>query len=77
MRISSKTLAAAALLLGLAACNHDSAVAPTTPAAPASFQSQFGTAFAADFNADPNSTPQHPAATDVPALNLSGTPIDN
>lgn len=72
---------AAALPLALSACGGGGSTATTTnpvSTTPAkTFQDNFGTAFAADFNADPFGTPVKPSAADVPALNLSALPLDN
>ncbi len=74
--------------VGLSACdnNRGSGVVtvpmptptPTTPAPTGTFQSMFGAAFAAAFNASPlAATPIDPTAADVPALNATAAPIDN
>ena len=73
---------AAIASLGLAACGGGgsggiTSTTPTTPTSTAAFQDQFGTAFAADFNASATANATDPAATDVPALNLTAEPIAN
>ncbi len=53
-------------------------VTPTpTPTPTASFQSRFGTAFAALFDASTTSEPRKPTTADVPALSLTTEPLDN
>lgn len=75
--------ALAVLPLALSACGGNGSSVPTpTPTTPVTpptvtFQSQFGTQFAAAFNASPTGTPIDPAATDVPALNATAAPLDN
>ena len=75
--------------IGLSACDKDrgsgmvSVPAPTptpvatTPAPTGTFQSLFGSAFAAVFNASPTAAPIDPTAADVPALNATAAPLDN
>jgi ABC-type glycerol-3-phosphate transport system substrate-binding protein len=70
--------------LALSACGGGGgggspATPPAAPVvvAPTSFQSQAGAAFAAFFDASPNSEPREPGPGDVPPLNLQGIPIDN
>lgn len=66
--------------LALSACGgNGGSTASTTapPTAAAAFQTKFGTPVAADYNASMNSEPVDPAASDVPALNLSAEPLDN
>ncbi len=50
---------------------------PTPTSAPATFQSMFGTAFAALFNASETSDPADPSDASVPALAPASDPIND
>lgn len=77
------------LTTALAACGSSGSMTPTptptptpaptpTPTAgPASFQSMFGPAFAAIFDAAMNSEPVEPTDASVPALAPASEPLDN
>lgn len=47
-----------------------------TPSANVAIQDRVGATFATTFNASANTEPRDPAATDVPATNLTAEPID-
>jgi hypothetical protein len=68
------------LATALAACSNKETVTPpptgTTPTPPATFQSQFGTAFAGYFNNPNTIEPIDPAPGDVPPLNATAQPIE-
>ena len=49
---------------------------PVTSRGNPAFPDRFGTPVSTTFNATANSEPRDPAATDVPALNLTAEPID-
>ena len=73
---------AALMSTALAACGSSSSLptATTPPPTPttASFQSMFGTAFAAIFDASPFSdTPADPTDSSVPPLAPAADPLDN
>ena len=67
------------LAVTLGGCfGHGSTSTPATTVVTAqSFESNFGTSFAAAFDASHDGTAIDPTSSDVPALNLSGIPYDN
>ena len=78
-----KPLVVAVLVpLALSACGGggggSTSTTPTSPTTPtATFESKFGSSFAAFFDTTANTDPKTPVATDVPALNLTADPITN
>jgi hypothetical protein len=84
MKAIHRAMAALALApLLLTACGGGGkdpiAAAPPTMTQPTTgtFQSKFGASFATAFNANSTAPAIDPAATDVPALNLTAQPEDN
>lgn len=83
LRLSGSMLLAVSLTAcGGGGSNNSSSPAPTPPPVattptPASFQSQFGSAFAAIFNAATTSEPVDPTDASVPALAPASPPIDD
>ena len=71
---------AIALPLAMAACsssgNNNTASPPPSPPPAASFQSQFGTSFAATYDTSNTTEAKEPAPGDVPALSNNTNPID-
>lgn len=74
--MTCKLLTGAALAvaaLALSACGHGGVSTPPPPAkGPAD---HFGAGFAADFKADPNSTPPRPTPSDIVAADPAAQPV--
>jgi hypothetical protein len=66
---------AALALAGCGGGGGGSSATITPPAVIPSLQSQFGTQFAIDYTAGPNTTPAKPAAGDIIPLSLTTAPI--
>lgn len=69
--------AVAGLALGLSACGGGggtSVVVTPPPPPPADPNDKYGTKFAADFKADPNSAPASVSSSDVVAVDPTATP---